>query len=239
MKRPLVIAHRGASAVAHENSLAALESAIAGGADLVEVDVRLSADGVPVAAHDPDLTRLAGTNVQVSVLTASELALHGIETLETVARKAAGRVPLLLDPKADGSAFWHAVLQALSAGSMRDDASVVFGARSVAAVMLVRAARPSARILGFTAEPAAAASFIEAGANLLRLWETDVSREAMAAAKAMQSPIWVTMGRAGDGSAGDATAASLISISQFGPAGILVNDPAMACAVLGRSGTQT
>lgn len=49
----LVIAHRGASAYEVENSLAAFRAASAMGADGVELDVHVTADGVPVVHHDP------------------------------------------------------------------------------------------------------------------------------------------------------------------------------------------
>ncbi len=49
---PLNIAHRGASAVAPPNTLAAFRRAADLGADGVELDVHLSADGVPVVIHD-------------------------------------------------------------------------------------------------------------------------------------------------------------------------------------------
>jgi glycerophosphoryl diester phosphodiesterase len=51
-RRPLVIAHRGASAEAPENTIAAFELAIAHGADGIELDVHLSRDGQPVVIHD-------------------------------------------------------------------------------------------------------------------------------------------------------------------------------------------
>src|SRR2546427_1676999 len=50
--RPLIIGHRGASAVAPENTLAAFARAFADGADGIELDVRLARDGVPVVMHD-------------------------------------------------------------------------------------------------------------------------------------------------------------------------------------------
>ncbi|MCP4536794.1 MAG: glycerophosphodiester phosphodiesterase [Chloroflexi bacterium] len=54
-KHVLNIAHRGASAVAPANTLAAFEKAIELGADGIEFDVHLSADGVPVVIHDFDV----------------------------------------------------------------------------------------------------------------------------------------------------------------------------------------
>ena len=59
MTRPLVVAHRGHSALFPENTLAAYEAAIAAGADIVETDARLTADGVVVSAHDADIGRIA------------------------------------------------------------------------------------------------------------------------------------------------------------------------------------
>ena len=54
---PLVVAHRGASADEPENTLPAFEAAARAGADVIEFDLRLTADGVPVVLHDEDLSR--------------------------------------------------------------------------------------------------------------------------------------------------------------------------------------
>lgn len=62
--RPWVIAHRGASHVAPENTLSALRSALAAGADTVEVDVRRTADGALVLMHDESLARTTDVEVQ-------------------------------------------------------------------------------------------------------------------------------------------------------------------------------
>lgn len=70
---PLVIAHRGASAVAPENTLAAFKLALAMGADGVEFDVNLSADGVPVVIHDRRLSRTTSGAGWVSAFPVTEL----------------------------------------------------------------------------------------------------------------------------------------------------------------------
>ncbi len=57
LKRPLVIAHRGDSAAAPENTLPAFAQALTAGADLVELDYYHSRDGVPIVMHDPTLDR--------------------------------------------------------------------------------------------------------------------------------------------------------------------------------------
>jgi glycerophosphoryl diester phosphodiesterase len=51
----LVVAHRGASSTEPENTLTAFDAALRVGADVVELDVRLTSDGVPVILHDADV----------------------------------------------------------------------------------------------------------------------------------------------------------------------------------------
>jgi glycerophosphoryl diester phosphodiesterase len=74
MARPLIIAHRGASAVAPENTLAAFARAVSDGADGIEFDVRLSHDKVPVVIHDARLWRTARLARSVSDLSSRELS---------------------------------------------------------------------------------------------------------------------------------------------------------------------
>jgi glycerophosphoryl diester phosphodiesterase len=69
----LVIAHRGASAAAPENTLPAFEEAVRQGADAIELDVRLSADGAPVVMHDDTLDRTTNQSGPVRTRTLAEL----------------------------------------------------------------------------------------------------------------------------------------------------------------------
>jgi len=71
--RPLIIGHRGASAVAPENTMAAFREALAVGADGIEFDVRLTRDGVPVVIHDSTLRRTGGLPHRVADLTWAEI----------------------------------------------------------------------------------------------------------------------------------------------------------------------
>ncbi len=71
--KPLIIAHRGASALAPENTLAAFQRAIEDGAEGIELDVQLAKDGVPVVFHDAKLYRLGRTEGRVSDFTSEEL----------------------------------------------------------------------------------------------------------------------------------------------------------------------
>ena len=65
---PIIIAHRGAASDAPENTLLAFELAHQQGADAVELDVKLSADGVPVVIHDATVDRTTDGNGTVADL---------------------------------------------------------------------------------------------------------------------------------------------------------------------------
>jgi glycerophosphoryl diester phosphodiesterase len=72
--RPIVLAHRGGCALGPENTLAAFDLGLAAGADGIELDVHLSADGIPVVHHDDTLDRTTDTTGAVSARTARDLA---------------------------------------------------------------------------------------------------------------------------------------------------------------------
>ena len=63
---PLVVAHRGYSAAAPENTLPALHAAVEAGADGVEIDLQITKDGVVVLFHDPELDRTTNCTGPIS-----------------------------------------------------------------------------------------------------------------------------------------------------------------------------
>lgn len=84
--RPLLVGHRGAAAIAPENTLAAFQKAAALHCDFLECDVQFTADHVPIVFHDSSLDRL--TNLSGAV------AQHSWNDLKTQA-KVSGCEPLL------------------------------------------------------------------------------------------------------------------------------------------------
>ena len=89
---PLIVAHRGASAEAAENTLEAFDLAIALGAGAIEFDVRITADGHAVVMHDPDVDRTTdGTGLVRS------LTLDTIRSLEIRTPAGPARVPTLAE----------------------------------------------------------------------------------------------------------------------------------------------
>jgi glycerophosphoryl diester phosphodiesterase len=121
--RATVIAHRGASAYAPEHTFAAYDLALAQGADVLELDVRQTADGRPVVLHDATLLRTAGDPRPVAAVGAGALAaLPGAPLpLAAVLERYAGRAGLLVEVKACEPAV---LLAALAGAGARDAVTV-------------------------------------------------------------------------------------------------------------------
>ncbi|MBX3737523.1 MAG: glycerophosphodiester phosphodiesterase [Candidatus Didemnitutus sp.] len=104
--RPLIIAHRGASAERPENTLAAFRRALALRVDGIELDVHVTRDGVPVVFHDADLRRLTGVRGRIASRTWRELRplrVRGVEPiprLVDVLRLTRGRCVVQIELKA-------------------------------------------------------------------------------------------------------------------------------------------
>ncbi|MBI4787661.1 MAG: glycerophosphodiester phosphodiesterase [Chloroflexi bacterium] len=71
--KPLVLAHRGASAVAPENTLTAFDCAFEMGADGIELDVTLTKDGIPVVIHDDNVDRTTNGHGPIKQMTLAEV----------------------------------------------------------------------------------------------------------------------------------------------------------------------
>ncbi len=150
--RPLVIAHRGASAEAPENTLAAFDRALALGVDGIELDVRLTRDGVPVVFHDATLARLAGRRARVSRLTLAELravriAGEAIPTLEEVLRRTRNRALVQIEIK-QGAAVAPVVRAVELARAERGVILASFARPTVAAARVEAPAIPRMLISG-------------------------------------------------------------------------------------------
>ncbi len=110
-ERPLVVAHRGASADAVENTLAAFRLARAQGADGVELDVMRCAGGEVVVFHDDDLVRLgkrAGRVRDLGLAELRELDLGGGERIPLLDEVLEELGPMLVNVELKSAASWAA-----------------------------------------------------------------------------------------------------------------------------------
>jgi len=135
----LIVAHRGFSSIAPENSLSAFEAAIECGAPYFELDVQASADGVPMVIHDATLDRTSssGHTGRVDHLTLSELrqvhvgypskfgeefTLEPLPTLADALTLANGRIKVCVEIKVSG--IEEAIVRDIRAQGMAADVVV-------------------------------------------------------------------------------------------------------------------
>lgn len=107
-KKVLLVAHRGASFYEPENTLRAVRRAIELGADMVEVDVRLSKDGFVIVIHDETVDRTTNGTGYVKEKSLKELKSldagfgEKIPTLEEVIETVKGKIKLIVELKNQG-----------------------------------------------------------------------------------------------------------------------------------------
>ena len=163
-----MFAHRGGAALGPENTLAAFDLGLAAGADGLELDVHLSADGVAVVHHDVTLDRTTDATGPVAARTAEELAEVdagyrfaqnggfpfrglgvGVPTLAAVLARYP-EVPLIVEIKGPVAALGEAVARAVEAAGAVD--RVCLAGESALAVGAARRALPAAATSATRAE---------------------------------------------------------------------------------------
>ncbi|MER7761992.1 glycerophosphodiester phosphodiesterase [Streptomyces sp. NPDC097619] len=145
MRTLTIVGHRGDPYRARENTLPSLRSAFARGADAVEVDVRLTRDGVPVLLHDETLDRLWRADVALSSMTAAqlrELTGGGVPTLQE-ALMASGEGRLMIDLPGASAETVRAVVGLVRECGARERTYYCAGGTTMLAV---RAADPGAEL---------------------------------------------------------------------------------------------
>ena len=187
-RRPRIVAHRGAMTERPEDTLAALRRAADVGADVAEIDVRTSKDGVLFLLHDATLDRTTDSTGVATERTIEALkkldagssfdaAYRGerIPTLAEALKACRNRIDLLLDLKESGEAYARRVAHDVKAYG--DPARVIIGVRSVEQAKQFRTLLPDARQLGFIGSPKEIEDYVEAGVETVRLWSRWIDGE--------------------------------------------------------------
>jgi glycerophosphoryl diester phosphodiesterase len=150
---PLALAHRGDWSEAPENTVAAFQAAERAGADMIELDVRRTADGNVVVMHDPTLERVWGSPLVVAEATLDEVCAIGGVSLEEAL--ACVDLPVMVD-------FTLADVVEPALAVIGDLDRVVFSGGNVEGHRRLRARAPSARIaLTWTEHELPSASLLE------------------------------------------------------------------------------
>jgi glycerophosphoryl diester phosphodiesterase len=177
-----VIAHRGLSSGLPENTLAAFRRSVEIGVDVIELDLRSTADGEVVVLHDETVDRTTNGTGDVTGMTLAE-----VESLDAGGyvhpRFSSERIPtyrevlellqdsgvgLLLDIKSSRALNKERVIRLTERHSAIRN--VIVGVRSVADLREFRALNPAVRTLGFVPDVASIDEFARAGVDIIRLW---------------------------------------------------------------------
>ncbi|MEU9604485.1 glycerophosphodiester phosphodiesterase [Streptomyces sp. NPDC048057] len=145
MRHVTAVAHRGDPYLVRENTLPSLRSALARGADAVEIDVRLTADGVPVLLHDATLKRMWRHDRPLAELTHAELTEAtggGVPTLQRALEVLADRRVMVDLPGATRESVRAVVGTVHECGA----AERAYYCAGPATMLAVRAADPAAEI---------------------------------------------------------------------------------------------
>lgn len=141
--RPLVGAHRGASADYPENTTASFAAATAQGADFWELDVRMSSDGVPMVVHDAAIDRTTCGRGLVRRLTATMLEGYGVPALATVLGLGAGRTYFNVELKTDGDALELSAAVANVIAALRLERHILVSSFDHDALPFIKTASPA------------------------------------------------------------------------------------------------
>lgn len=198
-----LIAHRGVSFEAPENTLAAFQLAIDMGVDCIEMDLHLTSDGVPVVIHDSSLKRTTNASGDFSIeeLTleqakeldagswfSSEFAGEKIPTLKEVLALQRKGVKLMLEIK-KGTVAPAKLCSAILSCLPKNDPTIILGSFEPD---IVKALLDSSyQLIGIVEEESFIEVFLEMGLKHLAVWSKILGVRLMETSAEHQARVWV------------------------------------------------
>lgn len=233
-KPVLNIAHRANALGAPENSLSALENSISVGADMVEIDVQLTSDGVIVLLHDADLMRVTGDSRRIREITYNDLAglllitdqnipdeKRKIPTLNDVLDLAKGQINLLIELKYYGfyPELAEEVVQMIRKKEMENQ--VFLMSLSIPAVRQVNDIAPDLT-LGYTSA-AAAGDITHLPIDFLAMFHQNITSQMVSSYSQNEQPVYAwTVNEPED----------MILVIEKGVDGVITDNPVLAAELI-------
>lgn len=203
---PFVIGHAAAAGEAPANTLAGVRAALAAGAEAMEIDVQLAADGVPILMHDTTVDRTTNLAGEVHAFTAAQLAAadagdgEPVPSLAEVLTLVAGRLTVMCELKAtpgdaaQDAALVEAVLDVVTAAGARPWAAIHSFSPDIVALAREREPRVSAAIIsgpvaGDDLERLVMAT-LKRGGQAISVEHHSVDRAVVVSAKRRQLSVW-------------------------------------------------
>lgn len=228
-----IIAHRCGTDLYPEQTIAAARYSLENRADLVEVDIRFTADNKPVVIHDRTPAGLYGVDTPVSAMTETEfLALRRTADPSVCGHSfphylRSGIDRMLFHCKEGGERLLM-ILALCREYGIAD--KVVFGVQSADDVRLLKQADEAVKVLAFMPKAEMTAAFAEAGADYIRLWEKWCTPENLAAVRDTGKKLWIM---ADSPEVGETEKGCYAFYRDCGADGILVNKVLPAKAFFG------
>jgi acetyl esterase/lipase len=185
-----ILGHRGSLADRPENTRVGYLHAIASGATAIECDVRTTADGVLVSAHDDDVRRTTNGAGKISAMSFAEVRKldagawfhpvykgERVPTLREILEMAKGKCGIVLDLKETGEEYAQRV--AAEVRKHGEPARVLVGVRSPAQARQFRKLLPEAKQIGLIPSPKAIEEFGAEKVEFIRLWSHWLSDESL------------------------------------------------------------
>lgn len=182
-----LIAHRGASGEAPENTLIAFQKAIDIGVDFIEFDVRLTKDDIPVVIHDARVSRTTGNadisyvhdltlaqlkKLDVGKWFGTEFVKEKIPSLEEVLLATSNQLGLMIEIKAgiqSPKTIVTSILNVLQTSNANPE-TLKFGSFSVPIIQEIINKSPLSNVMGIVEEVDKIENFLDLGIKHLALW---------------------------------------------------------------------
>jgi glycerophosphoryl diester phosphodiesterase len=206
--RPVIVAHRGLSSKAPENTMSAFSLALSMEADFIELDVHLSKDGVPIVIHDPVLNRTTNATIPLEVkdLTIEELqnfdagswfsprfSGEQLPTLQKVLSEFSGKIGIFIEIK-EGTepieALVNQVVEVVSNYPGTEEHPVIQGSFSIQASEQLLSYKTSSPLLGISETLEDAQEHISLGIRHIVLSAEEVTEETIELLHQQNIALW-------------------------------------------------
>lgn len=208
MSKPLIIAHRGCSFLAPENTLGAFQLAIDLNCSLIELDIRLSKEHIPFVIHDASLMRTSSCHFPfllsmcssryIKTLDAGSwfhpnFSFETIPLLEEVLCLNRKKTGLFIEMKGH---FWMAkkyvtiVLDLLNKHQTQDNSSIFLGSQSLLIMKKLKKACPQS-LVAITGKKSNIKKILALHPPIIALEQTLISSDLMEQLKKMKIDVWV------------------------------------------------
>lgn len=203
--KPLIIAHRGFSYAAPENTLPSFIKAIESGADYMECDIQLTKDFVPVVIHDQRVDRTTtgphtGSIVNLNLKEIKTLNAHylfdekyqfyEIPTLAEVFQLSFGTIKIFIELKGEKSPpeeIVHEVLKVVPANALKD---TIFGSFNLEIIKLLQQRLPNQQLIGLVDNESQISAFLEIKVSHLGL-DKEICHPVLLEQLGIQTEVWV------------------------------------------------